>query len=107
MRRATLDGSGSSMLPGIPGFSVETTNGSPLMTRVLSPSVGPRERASLCCDGRCLLVILLVGIVDDVEELELVHSLRGRDDTEPVTELHLLEELLGPVVVAVSTLSMG
>jgi len=41
-----------------------------------------------------LLVILLSLVVDDVEELELIHALRGRDDTEPVTELHLLEELL-------------
>lgn len=43
-----------------------------------------------------LLVVVISLVVDDVEELELVHSLRGRDDTEPVTELHLLEELLGP-----------
>ena len=42
-----------------------------------------------------LLVVLLGLVVDDVEELELVHSLRGGDDTEPVTELLLLEELLG------------
>lgn len=43
-----------------------------------------------------LLVVVISLVVDDVEELELVHSLRGGDDTEPVTELHLLEELLGP-----------
>lgn len=48
--------------------------------------------------GRRLLVVVISLVVDDVEELELVHSLRGRDDTEPVTELHLLEELLGPTV---------
>ena len=42
-----------------------------------------------------LLVILLSLVVDDVEELELVDTLGGGDDTEPVTELHLLEELLG------------
>lgn len=47
--------------------------------------------------GRRLLVVVISLVVDDVEELELVHSLRGRDDTEPVTELHLLQELLGPV----------
>lgn len=46
--------------------------------------------------GCRLLVVVISLVVDDVEELELVHSLRGRDDTEPVTELHLLEELLGP-----------
>jgi hypothetical protein len=44
-----------------------------------------------------LLVILVSLVVNDVEELELVNTLAGRDDTEPVTELHLLEELLGPV----------
>jgi len=47
--------------------------------------------------SRRLLVILLSLVVDDVEELKLVHSLGGRDDAEPVTELHLLKELLGPV----------
>ena len=46
-----------------------------------------------------LLVILLLVVVNNVEELELVHAPGGRDDTEPVAELHLLEELLGPVVV--------
>lgn len=44
-----------------------------------------------------LLVILLVSIVDDVEESELVDTLGGRDDTEPVSELLLLEELLCPI----------
>lgn len=43
-----------------------------------------------------LLVILVSIVVDDVEELELVDTLGGGDDTEPVTELLLLEELLGP-----------
>lgn len=42
-----------------------------------------------------LLVILLSVVVDDVEEAELVDTLGGGDDTEPVTELLLLEELLG------------
>jgi hypothetical protein len=45
-----------------------------------------------------LLVVLLSLVVDDVEELELVHSLRSRDDAEPVTELHLLKELLGEIL---------
>jgi hypothetical protein len=43
-----------------------------------------------------LLVILLSLVVDDVEEAELVDTLGGGDDTEPVTELLLLQELLGP-----------
>lgn len=42
-----------------------------------------------------LLVVLISVVVNDVEELELVHSLGGGDDAEPVTELHLLQELLG------------
>jgi hypothetical protein len=45
----------------------------------------------------CLLVVLVSLVVDDVEELELVDTARGGDDAEPVTELLLLEELLGPV----------
>jgi hypothetical protein len=44
-----------------------------------------------------LLILLLVGIIDDVEELELVHALGRGHDAKPVTELVLLEELLGPV----------
>lgn len=43
-----------------------------------------------------LLVVLISLVVNDVEELELVDTLGGGDDTEPVTELLLLEELLGP-----------
>lgn len=43
------------------------------------------------------LILILIGlVVDDVEELELVDALGGGDDAEPVTELLLLEELLGP-----------
>ena len=43
------------------------------------------------------LILILIGlVVDDVEELELVDALGGRDHAEPVTELLLLEELLGP-----------
>lgn len=44
-----------------------------------------------------LLVILIRLVVDNVEEAELVHTLGGGDDAEPVTELLLLEELLGAV----------
>jgi len=43
-----------------------------------------------------LLIILLISIVDDVEESELIDTLGGRDNTEPVSELLLLEELLCP-----------
>lgn len=46
--------------------------------------------------SRLLLVILSL-VVDDVEEAELVNTLGGGDDAEPVTELLLLEELLGAV----------
>jgi hypothetical protein len=41
-----------------------------------------------------LLVIILSLVVDDVEEAELVDALGCGNDTEPVTELLLLEELL-------------
>lgn len=44
-----------------------------------------------------LLVVLISLVVNDVEELELVDAPRGGDDAQPVTELHLLQELLGPV----------
>lgn len=55
-----------------------------------------------------LLVILIGVIVDDVEELELVDTTGGGDDTEPVTELLLLEELLGQVLeVAARELVVG
>lgn len=43
----------------------------------------------------CLLLILLSLVVNDVVEAELVDTLGGGDDTEPVTELLLLEVLLG------------
>ena len=45
-----------------------------------------------------LLLIILSLVVDDVEEAELVDTLGGGDDTEPVTELLLLEELLGTAI---------
>ena len=48
-------------------------------------------------EGSNLLLILLTLVVDDVVEAELVDTLGGRDDAQPVTELLLLEELLGPV----------
>lgn len=43
----------------------------------------------------CLFVILISLVVDNVEEAELVNALGGGDNAEPVTELLLLEELLG------------
>jgi hypothetical protein len=43
-----------------------------------------------------LVIILVRLVIDDVEKAELVHALGGGDDAEPVTELLLLEELLGP-----------
>jgi hypothetical protein len=49
--------------------------------------------------GNHLLVILISLVVDDVEELELVNTAGGGDDAEPVTELLLLEELLGAVYI--------
>jgi len=45
-----------------------------------------------------LLVILIRLVVDNVEEAELVDTLGGGNDAEPVTELLLLEELLGEVL---------
>lgn len=48
------------------------------------------------CFFSCLLVVLLGLVVNDVVELELINTLGGGDDAEPVAELHLLEELLGP-----------
>lgn len=50
-----------------------------------------------CDAAQRLLVILIRLVVDDVEEAELVYALGGGDDAEPVTELLLLEELLGPI----------
>jgi hypothetical protein len=44
-----------------------------------------------------LLVILLIGIVDNVEESELIDTLGGRDNSEPISQLLLLEELLRPI----------
>jgi hypothetical protein len=57
----------------------------------------------LCVRRRAenLLLIILSLVVDDVEEAELVNTLGGGNDTEPVTELLLLEELLGTGTVSV------
>lgn len=59
-----------------------------LSQKVVVPGINPN-----------LLLILVGLVVDDVEEAKLVDTLGGGDDAEPVTELLLLKELLGPVVV--------
>lgn len=51
-----------------------------------------------------LLLLLLTLVIDDVEEAELVDTLGGGDDTEPVTKLLLLEELLGTIWPSASIL---
>jgi hypothetical protein len=43
-----------------------------------------------------LLVILISFIVDNIEESELVDTLRSRNNSEPISQLLLLEELLCP-----------
>jgi hypothetical protein len=48
--------------------------------------------------AKSLLVILLLVLANNVVEAELVDTLRGGNDTEPVTELLLLEELLCQVL---------
>jgi len=52
---------------------------------------------SLSISNQPLIIILLIGVVDNVEESELVDTLGGRDNTEPIPQLLLLEELLCPV----------
>ena len=44
-----------------------------------------------------LLLVIVSLIVNNVEETELVDTLTRWDDTEPVSELLLLEELLGSI----------
>merc|ERR1712080_654703 len=58
--------------------------------------------------ARRLVLLLLTLLANDVEELEGVLALVGGDDAEPVTELLLLEELLGQVLdVAAGELLVG
>jgi len=60
-----------------------------------SPSISQEHRVT-DQNGLATLVLLLFSlVVDDVVELELIDALRGGDNTEPIAELHLLEELLG------------
>jgi hypothetical protein len=44
-----------------------------------------------------LLIIILVGIVDNIEESKLVDTLGSGDNTKPISQLLLLEELLCPI----------
>jgi len=45
----------------------------------------------------CLLIVIFLSIVDNVEEAELVNTLAGRNHTKPISQLLLLEEFLCPV----------
>ena len=55
-----------------------------------------------------LVLLLLALVTDHVEELEAVLALVGADDAQPVTQLLLLEELLGQVLeVAAGELAVG
>lgn len=62
--------------------------------------LNPRMLVALdvSCDFGSLFIILVTLLVDDVEESQLVDTVAGRHDTKPITELLLLEELLGPIV---------
>lgn len=63
-------------------------------------TLAPFSRAN----WKYLLLILIITVVDDVEEAESVDTLGGGDNTEPVTELVLLQELLGAVACALVSL---
>lgn len=62
----------------------------------------------LCTQRRAqhLLIVILSLVVDDVEEAELVDTLGGGHDTEPVTKLLLLEELLCAISIVSNSSSM-
>ena len=45
-----------------------------------------------------LFFVLLIPLTNDIEELKLVNPSRGRDYSEPITEVVLLQELLSPIV---------
>ena len=64
-----------------------------------TPAFIPCSRSSSSRKKRTnLLVIILLLVLHDVEEPELVDTLAGADNTQPVTELLLLEELLREVL---------
>lgn len=65
--------------------------------RVTITDPSHRSTSRSKAEGAHLLLILLSLVVDDVVEAELVDTLGGGDDADPVTELLLLEVLLGPV----------
>ena len=44
-----------------------------------------------------LFIVILSIVVDHVEESELIDTLGSRDNSEPISQLLLLEELLGTV----------
>lgn len=61
------------------------------------PQLTPLNRRR---ESRRNLLLILIGLLgSDVVEAELVNALGGRDDAQPVTELLLLEVLLGPVLI--------
>jgi hypothetical protein len=43
-----------------------------------------------------LLLVILLGIVHDIEESQLIDTLRCRYNTKPIAKLLLLQELLCP-----------
>lgn len=57
-----------------------------------------KEKVKISLKINCLFLILILILVGDVEVTELIGTLVRGNDTEPVTELVLLEELLGKVL---------
>lgn len=49
-----------------------------------------------------LFIVVITFIVDDIEESELVDALAHADNPQPIPQLLLLEELLGPVKLSTS-----
>ncbi|SRR6266536_2345551 len=49
-----------------------------------------------------LILVLISLVVDNVEESELVNTLGGRNNSEPVSQLLLLEELLCPIDITLA-----
>jgi hypothetical protein len=90
----------TAMQPSLSGLMTPASQGYILFDRQ-TPS--QTVRCHTKSSANRLLVVLLSLVVNDVEELELVNTLGGGNDAEPVTELVLLEELLGAVVSNVST----
>jgi len=66
------------------------------MTLYLSPQL--MQSSSHCSKQASLLVILLLIVTNNIVEPKLIHALAGADNTEPVTELLLLQKLLGQVL---------